>query len=80
MARKIPFKISARTALLIGRQNFSNAEGAIIELVKNSYDADANTCIVVFDNKYAVLPKILTSTEYNQFVKQEILISKYYHS
>jgi signal transduction histidine kinase len=46
---KIPFKVSARTAKLIGLENFSNSEGAIIELVKNTYDADAKNCIVIFD-------------------------------
>lgn len=46
---KIPFAISARTAHLIGMENFANAEGAIIELVKNAYDADADTCVVVAD-------------------------------
>jgi signal transduction histidine kinase len=46
---KIPFKVSARTAKLIGRENFSNPEGAIIELVKNCYDADAKNCFVFFD-------------------------------
>ena len=49
---KIPFKVSARTAKLIGLENFSNEEGAIIELVKNTYDADAKNCILVFDLKY----------------------------
>lgn len=49
---KIPFKVSARTAKLIGLENFSNEEGAIIELVKNTYDADAPNCILVFDLKY----------------------------
>lgn len=49
---KIPFKVSARTAKLIGLENFSNEEGAIIELVKNTYDADAKNCILVFDIKY----------------------------
>jgi hypothetical protein len=29
-------------------ENFSNASGAIIELVKNAYDADAKTCITIF--------------------------------
>ena len=33
----------------MGRENFSNPEGAIIELVKNSYDADAKNCFVFFD-------------------------------
>ena len=46
---EIPFSVSARTARLIGQENFTNAEGAVLELVKNSYDADAKVCIVVFD-------------------------------
>lgn len=46
---RIPFKVSARAGKLLGRENFSNPEGAIIELVKNSYDADAGICIVIFD-------------------------------
>jgi|SRR5690554_5520610 len=49
---RIPFKVSARTAKLIGLENFSTEEGAIIELVKNTYDADANNCILIFDFKY----------------------------
>ena len=54
---KVPFKVSARTARLIGSQNFSNSEGAIVELVKNCYDADAKRCIVLFDNIYAGIPE-----------------------
>lgn len=46
---KIPFKVSARAGKLLGRENFSNPEGALTELVKNSYDADAENCLVVFD-------------------------------
>lgn len=46
---KLPFIVSARAGKLLGRENFSNADGAIIELVKNSYDADAYKCIVIFD-------------------------------
>lgn len=46
---EIPFAISARTARLIGMENFANAEGAIVELVKNGYDADADICVVVVD-------------------------------
>ncbi len=49
---KIPFKVSARTAKLIGLENFSNEEGAIIELVKNTYDADAKICILIFDLQF----------------------------
>lgn len=48
-AMQIPFTVSARTARLIGQENFANAEGAIIELVKNSYDADASVCVIIVD-------------------------------
>lgn len=34
--KQLQFNVSARTAKLIGLENFANAEGAIIELVKNS--------------------------------------------
>jgi signal transduction histidine kinase len=47
---KIPFKISARAASLIGHENIATADGAVIELVKNSYDADADDCIVFLDH------------------------------
>ena len=46
---KVPFTVSARTARLIGQENFTSSDGAIIELVKNSYDADAEVSIVYFD-------------------------------
>lgn len=41
----IPFRVSARTARLIGRENVATSKGAIIELVKNAYDADADKLI-----------------------------------
>lgn len=37
----IPFKVPARTAHLIGRENVATSKGAIIELAKNGYDADS---------------------------------------
>ena len=76
---KIPFKVSARTARLIGRENVSNAEGAIIELVKNCYDADADNCIVYFDNKYMGAPAYLSEQEFLNFSKYSDLIPSYYY-
>lgn len=61
---KLPFKVSARTAKLIGQENFSNPEGAIIELVKNCYDADAKNCLVIFDIVYAVIPEKILEVDY----------------
>lgn len=49
MAR-IPFNVSAKTARLIGRENVSNLEGALIELIKNTYDADAKKCVVYYEH------------------------------
>jgi len=46
---KIPFNVSSNTARLIGRENIANLEGALIELVKNTYDADASICIVYYE-------------------------------
>ncbi|MCF8378126.1 MAG: ATP-binding protein [Bacteroidales bacterium] len=63
---KIPFKVSARAARLIGRENVANAEGAVIELVKNGYDADANISIILFDNKYYKTPDELKISEYKE--------------
>lgn len=48
---KIPYTASARLAKLIGKENFSNAEGAIVELIKNSYDADSSFSFVVFSEE-----------------------------
>ena len=76
---KIPFKVSARTARLIGRENVANADGAIIELVKNCYDADADNCIVYFDNKYMAVPDYISYQEFLNFSKYSDLIQSHYH-
>ena len=66
---KIPFKVSARTARLIGRENVASSKGAIIELVKNGYDADSKVCIVYFDNKYSTLLDIIDEEHFNGLLK-----------
>lgn len=70
---KVPFKVSARAGKLLGRENFSNPEGAIIELVKNSYDADAKNCFVFFDIP-TILKKDSNGNEYNFPIKEESII------
>lgn len=52
--RKIPFTVAAKTAKLLGRENVSNAEGAIIELIKNSYDAEAKVGVIIFENEEGI--------------------------
>jgi hypothetical protein len=75
---KVEFTVSARTVRLIGRENVANAEGALIELVKNAYDADANNCIVYFDNKFNSPPKELSQTEFSKFTSENEKISEWY--
>lgn len=65
----IPFKVSARTARLIGRENVASSKGAIIELVKNAYDADSKVCIVYFDNKFSTLLPELDETHYSRLLE-----------
>jgi signal transduction histidine kinase len=78
---KIPFKVSARTARLIGRENIATAKGAIIELVKNGYDADSDVSIVYFDNYYSKLHNTISEEYFNNLiakgVPQNLLLSVY---
>ena len=48
---KIGFDVDAYTARLIGRENVSRLESAILELVKNTYDADATCCILYYESE-----------------------------
>ena len=41
--KKIPFFISSRTIRMLGRENVSSSIIALTELIKNGYDADAET-------------------------------------
>lgn len=56
----IQFAVSAKTARLIGRENISNVDGAIIELVKNSYDADATCVHITFNIPFPSVPNTIT--------------------
>lgn len=46
---KMRYKMSSRATILLGRESVSRVDGAIIELVKNTYDADAGFCYLCFD-------------------------------
>jgi len=48
---KLNYKISSRATILLGRESVSKVDSAIIELVKNTYDADASFCFLCFDEK-----------------------------
>ena len=67
--RDIQFNVDAYTAKLIGRENVSKLEGAVLEIVKNAYDADAKIfcmyysqeqqCIYVLDNGSGMKESVL---------------------
>ena len=46
---KMKYKISSRATILLGRESVSKVESALIELIKNTYDADATMCYILFD-------------------------------
>lgn len=48
---KVNFNVDAYTAKLIGRENVSKLDGAILELVKNAYDADASICFLYYESE-----------------------------
>ena len=76
----IEFKVSAKAARLIGRENITDSEGAVIELVKNSYDADAECVLLIFDMRFPSIPNILNEDELLLFSEQDrkLICDKYY--
>ena len=74
---KVKFNVSSKTARLIGRENISDSNGAIIELVKNAYDADAENTYIQFDIKYEDIPKEIDKYVLKKdFTENEIEIIK----
>lgn len=52
----IHFEVGAKAARLIGRENISDSDGALMELIKNAYDADASCVYVLFDMPFPYIP------------------------
>lgn len=61
---KIGYKISARATILLGREGVSKADGALVELIKNTYDADADICFLCFDKDKDVPHDYVSNHEY----------------
>ena len=54
MIKEVAFSVSAKAARLIGRENITDVSGALTELVKNSYDADAESVLINYF-KFSIL-------------------------
>lgn len=53
---KVNFEVSAKAARLIGRENIADVDGALSELIKNAYDADASCVYVHFNMPFPDVP------------------------
>lgn len=78
MSTQIPFNISGRTARLIGRENVSNPHGALIELIKNCYDADSTSVVIFLDILFDKVPDILSLELYQSLSRESSLIKEFY--
>lgn len=79
-SNSIAFQVSAKTARLIGRENISDVDGAILELVKNGYDADADCVYVKYSIPYSKIPKTLSLAEVKEnFADNQKEIRKFYN-
>ena len=67
----IKFNVSAKTARLIGRENITDVDGAVIELVKNAYDADASCCFIKFDIPFPNINISYKKSLLKSFLKQD---------
>ena len=72
---RINFEVGAKAARLIGRENITDVDGALIELIKNAYDADASCVCVWFDMPFPYVP-----TEVSAHKLQQILNEMWVHS
>ena len=61
---KVNFEVSAKAARLIGRENIADVDGALSELIKNSYDADASCVYVDF---FMPFPDVPSQTTLDRF-------------
>ena len=57
------FKVKGRIAQLLGAESVSDRFVAIMELIKNSYDADANRVKILFENVRSGTPSLTLSDD-----------------
>ena len=77
---RIGFEVSAKAARLIGRENIADVDGALTELIKNAYDADASCVYVGIDIPFPDVPNRISTIRLKELVSSEDYseILKYY--
>ena len=78
---ELEFRVSSKAARLIGRENIAAVDGAIIELVKNAYDADAECVYIKYNMPFPNIPKETSISYLNQFLNEEEIrkVLKFYY-
>lgn len=78
---KINFEVSAKAARLIGRENIADVDGALSELIKNAYDADASCVYVDFYVPFAEVPSQTVPERFNTVLspKDQERVASFYH-
>lgn len=65
---KVNFEVSAKAARLIGRENIADVDGALSELIKNAYDADASCVYVDFFMPFPDVPSQATADRFASYL------------
>lgn len=73
--QRVEFQVGAKAARLIGRENIADVDGALIELIKNSYDADATCVYVEFWIPFPDIPNETIISYFSQHLSEEELES-----
>lgn len=78
---KVNFEVSAKAARLIGRENIADVDGALSELIKNAYDADATCVYVDFQIPFPEVPTQVSLERFAAVLTEDHLkeVLSYYH-
>ena len=78
---QLEFRVSSKAARLIGRENIAAVDGAMIELVKNAYDADAECVYIKYNMPFPNILKETTISYLKQFLTESEIrvVLKYYY-
>lgn len=67
----LEFRVGAKATQLIGRENIAAVDGALIELVKNAYDADADCVYIRFNMPFPSVPKEIEQSYLENYFSYE---------
>ena len=79
--KEVKFSVAAKAARLIGRENIADVDGALVELIKNAYDADATCVLVKLEIPFPDVPNILDLQLATEVLSKEdlnVVMSYYY--